>query len=92
MVTVAREGGAAEQESSRACRNREQTGINGSSRGDAVGDTQHSQLERIREEAVAEASLLASSLIPSQNQAFQDSRDIESRGRAFNWKQRRGNK
>ena len=40
LVTVAREGGAAEQESSRACRIREQTGINGSSRGDAVADTQ----------------------------------------------------
>ena len=46
LVTLAREGGAGGQQSSRACRNREQqqqeqqTGINGSSRGDAVGDTQ----------------------------------------------------
>ena len=43
LVTLAREGGAGGQQSSRAWRNQEQqqeTGINGSSRGDAVGDTQ----------------------------------------------------
>ena len=95
MVTVAREGGAAEQESSRACRIREQTGINGSSRGDAVGDTQPAghQRESERKQRQRWLQFIGNKLAECWSDPLTESGFPRlERCRGSNWKQRRGSK